>query len=264
MEGKQVKQYLSFDRVAQDYDATRFLPESVREAVVEQMVAIGGLTPGDWVVDAGTGTGRFALPIARRGVRVLGIDVSRRMMGQLLHKRPPANLALMQADLRQLPVRSRCAKAVLVAHVLHLIADWRTVLQECRRVLGTRGVLFLLYEEGKRFPVREYYLALAGERGLLRPVLGTRRADEVLDFMGQMGGAVTLIEHPALQWRARRTHREVLQEVEKRTYSQLWEIPDDVHHELIARTRNYVREQFGSEDEVYTADALVKLYAVRF
>lgn len=264
MESKQVNQYLSFDRVAEDYDATRFLPESVREAVVEQIVAVAELTPGDWLVDAGTGTGRFALPIARRGVRVLGIDVSRRMMSQLLRKAPPANLALVQADLRRLPVRSRSAKAVLVAHVLHLIADWRTVLQECQRALETGGVLFLLYEQGKRFPAREYYLALAGERGLLRPVLGTQGADEVLGFVRQIGGAVTLIEHPTLQWQARRTHREVLQEVEKRTYSQLWGIPDDVHRELMAQTRNYVRKQFGSEDEVYTADALVKLYAVRF
>lgn len=264
MESKQVNQYLSFDRVAEDYDATRFLPESVREAVVEQMITVANLTPGDWVVDAGTGTGRFALPIARRGVRVLGIDVSRRMMSQLLRKGPPANLALVRADLRRLPVRSRSAKAVLVAHVLHLIADWRTVLQECRRVLQAGGVLFLLQEEGKRFPAREYYIALAGERGLLRPVLGTRSVDDVLDFVRQIGGAITLIEHPALQWQARRTHREVLHEIEKRTYSQLWEIPDDVHCELMAQTRNYVREQFGSEDEVYTADALVKLYAVRF
>jgi hypothetical protein len=29
-------------------------------------------------------------------------------------------------------------------------------------------------------------------------------------------------------------------------------------------TRRYVREQFGSEDEVYTTEAFVKLYAVRF
>ncbi|MGQ9880567.1 MAG: class I SAM-dependent methyltransferase [Armatimonadota bacterium] len=264
MGSKQVNQYLSFDRVAEDYDATRFLPESVREAVVEQMIAVANLTPGDWVVDAGIGTGRFALPIAWRGVRVLGIDVSRRMMSQLLRKTPPDNLFLVQANLRRLPVRSRSAKAVLVAHVLHLIADWRTVLRECRRVLGADGMLLLLYEEGKRFPARERYMALAEVRGLLRPGLGARSADEVLDHLRQMGGTVTRVEHPSLQWQARRTHREVLHEIEKRTYSQLWEIPDDVHRDLMAQTRNYVREQFGSEDEVHTADALVKLYAVRF
>jgi len=264
MEDKPISQYLSFDRVAEDYDATRFLPESVREAVVAQILAVAGLAPGEWFVDAGTGTGRFALPMARRGVRVLGIDVSRRMMSQILCKTPPANLLLVQADLRKLPVRSRCAKAVLVAHVLHLIADWRAVLQECRRVLGADGVLFLLYEEGKRFPARERYMALAGERGLLRPVLGARSAEEALDYLQQMGGVVRRMEHPSLQWQARRTHREVLKELEKRTYSQMWDIPDDVHRELLAQTLSDVREQFGSEEAVYIADAAVKLYAVSF
>lgn len=264
MESQPVSQYLSFDRVAEDYDATRFLPELVREAVVEQIVAVAGLTPADWFVDGGIGTGRFALPIARRGVRVLGIDVSRRMMSQLLRKTPPDNLFLVQANLRRLPVRSRSAKAALVAHVLHLIADWRTVLRECRRVLGADGTLLLLYEEGKRFPARERYMALAEVRGLLRPVLGARSSDEVLDHLRQMGGTVTRVEHPSLQWQARRTHREVLQELEKRTYSQLWDIPDDVHRELIAQTLDAVREQFGSEEEVYVADAAIKLYAVKF
>ncbi len=259
-----MRRYLSFDRVADDYDATRFLPEAVREAVVEQILSAASLSSKDWFIDAGVGTGRFALPIARRGINVLGVDVSRNMMRQLLRKHPPANLYPARADLRRLPVRSCCISAVLVAHVLHLIADWREVLLECRRVLKSGGVLFLLYESGKRFPAREYYIQLARERGLLRPTLGVQNADEALEFVRESGGAVSLIEHPSLQWQARRTHREVMQELEKRTYSQLWDIPDEAHRELMHRTLLYIREQFGSEDEVYTAEAVVNLYAVRF
>jgi ubiquinone/menaquinone biosynthesis C-methylase UbiE len=262
--GKPLIPYLSFDRVADEYDATRFLPETVREAVVERMVSTASLGGEDWFLDAGVGTGRFALPMARRGVNVLGVDVARNMMRRLLQKHPPANLYVARADLRRLPVRSRSISAVLVAHVLHLIADWRWVLLECQRVLRQDGVLFLLYESGKRFPAREYYIQLAGERGLLRPTLGAQSTDEVLEFVRDLGGAVTLIEHPSLQWLARRTHREVLHELDKRTYSQLWDITDEAHHELMEHTRRYVREQFGSEDEVYTTEAFVKLYAVRF
>lgn len=259
-----MRRYLSFDRVADDYDATRFLPETVREAVVEQIFSAASLSSKDWFIDAGVGTGRFALPIARRGVNVLGVDVSRNMMRQLLRKHPPANLYLARADLRRLPVQSYSVSAVLVAHVLHLIADWREVLLECRRVLRRDGVLFLLYESGKRFPAREYYIQLAGARGLLRPTLGVQNADEALEFVRASGGAVSLVDHPSLQWQARRTHREVMQELEKRTYSQLWDIPDEAHRELMYRTLLYVREQFGSEDEVYTAEAVVKLYVVRY
>jgi 2-polyprenyl-3-methyl-5-hydroxy-6-metoxy-1,4-benzoquinol methylase len=88
VEGKPLIQYLSFDRVADDYDATRFLPEPVREAVVEQMISTAFLSGKDWFLDAGVGTGRFALPMARRGVNVLGVDVARNMMRRLLQKHP--------------------------------------------------------------------------------------------------------------------------------------------------------------------------------
>jgi ubiquinone/menaquinone biosynthesis C-methylase UbiE len=262
MAAKPLTPYLNFDRVADDYDATRFLPETVREAVVDQLLT--ALAPGGWVLDAGVGTGRFALPLARRGVHVLGVDVSRNMMRQLLRKHPPSNLVAVQADLRRLPILSRSISVVLVAHVLHLVADWREVLLECRRVLQSNGVLFLLYEEGKRFPAREYYLARAREGGHLRPTLGAQTADEVVAFAEQAGGAITSVDHPSLHWQARRSHREVLQELEKRTYSQLWDISDEVHRDLMQQTLRYVRQEFGSEDETCATEAVVKLYAVRF
>ncbi len=264
MEGKPPDEYLSFDRVAEDYDATRFLPEPVREAVVEQVMTSAPLAPGDWLLDAGVGTGRFALPLVQRGVRVLGVDVSARMMRQLLRKNPPENLWLARADLRRLPLRTQSVSAVLVAHVLHLIADWRRVVAECARVLRAGGALFLLYEGGKRFPVREYYLQMAGERGLLRPPLGAGSAEEVLEFVRGLGGDVQLIEHPSLQWQATRSHREVLQELDRRTYSQMWEIPDEAHREMMAQTLRWVREQFGSEDALVSTEAVVNLYLVRF
>ncbi len=264
MQDRSVSEYLSFDRVAADYDATRFLPEPVRDAVVEQLLSAAALSPGQWLLDAGTGTGRFALPLARRDVRVLAVDVSVKMMRQLLRKHPPASLCLAQADLRRLPVRTQSVGAVLMAHVLHLIADWRAVLHECRRVLRGGGGLFLLYESGKRFPAREHYLQLAGERGLLRPTIGAPSAEVVLGYVRELGATVELIEHPSLQWRASRSHREVLQEMDKRTYSQMWELPDEAHRELMTQTRRWVREQFGSEDAVISAEAVVKLYAVRF
>lgn len=264
MESQQLGPYLNFDRVADQYDATRVLPEAVREAVVEQVIAAAGLGAGDTFLDAGVGTGRFALPLARRGVSVLGVDVSPKMMRQLLRKKPPDNLVLAQADLRRLPVRSGAVRGVLVAHVLHLIADWRMVLLECRRVLSRNGLLFLLYETGKRFPAREHYLSLARERGLLRPAIGAQNAEQALDYVRQLGGAVSLSEHPSLRWQARRTHRDVLQEIDKRTYSQTWDIPDGAHRELMTQTLQYIREQFGSEDEVHVSDAVVNLYAVRF
>jgi predicted TPR repeat methyltransferase len=67
------------DRVAAKYDeslADMFKP-SVVDAVVE---VLAGLAGGGRALELGIGTGRIALPLARRGVALHGIDLSRAMV----------------------------------------------------------------------------------------------------------------------------------------------------------------------------------------
>jgi SAM-dependent methyltransferase len=49
--------------------------EAHREATVTFLVERLGLRPGDTVLDQCCGTGRLSLPLARRGLRVLGVDL---------------------------------------------------------------------------------------------------------------------------------------------------------------------------------------------
>jgi SAM-dependent methyltransferase len=71
--------------VAQRYDtdsAGRFEPESV-DPVVDVLAELAG---DGRALEFGVGTGRIALPVARRGVPVHGIDLSRAMVAQLRAK----------------------------------------------------------------------------------------------------------------------------------------------------------------------------------
>jgi cyclopropane fatty-acyl-phospholipid synthase-like methyltransferase len=54
-------------------------------AEVEFLVEELRLTTGDRVLDVGCGTGRHAVPLARRGCRMVGID----SRGMLRRRRPP-------------------------------------------------------------------------------------------------------------------------------------------------------------------------------
>jgi cyclopropane fatty-acyl-phospholipid synthase-like methyltransferase len=66
------------DRVASRYDDD---DEVFEPAVVEPVVDfLAGLARGGAALELGTGTGRIALPLARRGVRVHGIDLSGAMV----------------------------------------------------------------------------------------------------------------------------------------------------------------------------------------
>jgi SAM-dependent methyltransferase len=73
------------ERVAATYDessAGMFEPRVV-EAAVE---VLAGLAGGGRALELGIGTGRIALPLARRGVPVHGIDLSRAMVARLRAK----------------------------------------------------------------------------------------------------------------------------------------------------------------------------------
>ncbi|MFD5000335.1 class I SAM-dependent DNA methyltransferase [Streptomyces buecherae] len=71
--------------VAATYDAStaeRFQPEVVDPTVD----VLAGLAGGGRALEFGVGTGRIALPLARRGVPVQGIDMSRAMASRLAAK----------------------------------------------------------------------------------------------------------------------------------------------------------------------------------
>jgi SAM-dependent methyltransferase len=72
-------------RVAERYDETSsemFAPEVVEPAVE----LLAGLADGGAALELGIGTGRVALPLARRGVEVHGIDLSPDMVAKLREK----------------------------------------------------------------------------------------------------------------------------------------------------------------------------------
>jgi SAM-dependent methyltransferase len=73
------------ERVAASYDessAEMFAPEVVGAAVE----VLAGLAGGGQALELGIGTGRIALPLARSGVDVHGIDLSRAMVARLRAK----------------------------------------------------------------------------------------------------------------------------------------------------------------------------------
>jgi 16S rRNA A1518/A1519 N6-dimethyltransferase RsmA/KsgA/DIM1 with predicted DNA glycosylase/AP lyase activity len=68
--------------VAERYDA--LWPELFDPTVVEQTVEFLALWAGAGpALEFGIGTGRIALPLSRRGIRVHGIELSPAMAGQL-------------------------------------------------------------------------------------------------------------------------------------------------------------------------------------
>jgi len=130
-----------FDRAAGFYDATRGFPPGVEDAVASAFAAAGGLGPASRVLEVGVGTGRIALPLARRVGRVFGVDRSAPMLAKLVEKRGALPVDPVRGDVTALPFAGASVEAAVAVHVFHLIPGWRRVLAELARVLRPGGLL---------------------------------------------------------------------------------------------------------------------------
>jgi ubiquinone/menaquinone biosynthesis C-methylase UbiE len=92
-------------------------------------------------LEIGIGTGRFALPLVRAGLSIVGVDISREMLRRLVINAGGSPPPIAVADATSLPFRDRSFTSAIAAHVLHLIPRWTTAVDELLRVLRPGGVL---------------------------------------------------------------------------------------------------------------------------
>ena len=108
------------------------------------------LEAGGLVVELGVGTGRVAIPLARAGVSMLGLDLSRQMLAVAARKARAAGvserLALARADMRRFALVRPAALVTIPARAfLHLLTtdDQLSTLASCRAALQPGGRLAL-------------------------------------------------------------------------------------------------------------------------
>lgn len=222
---------VEFDRIAPIYDETRQPPS--REEL-DTLVAL--LADCRTVLDAGIGTGRFAVPLRAHGFEIVGVDLSLGMMRRARAKGVPA---LLRANVLRLPLTDRSVDAGFMSHVLQLLPDSRRALHELGRV-ARRTVVVQLPEwfEGPPSDAwrqrRARYREIATELGYPLPERGKRywhSLDELSEIASPRSVQVVTRPPPAegfseerfSQWRA-----------EMMGGGQL---PAEVHEEIVRRLR---------------------------
>ena len=105
------------EQVAQRYDESS--DEMFAPAVVDPAVDfLADLAGGGRALELGIGTGRIALPLARRGVAVHGIDLSRAMIARLRDKPGGAEIPVTIGDFSTTRVEGTFALAYLVFNTI--------------------------------------------------------------------------------------------------------------------------------------------------
>lgn len=245
---------ISFDRAVDYYDSTRGYPPGVAEQLRDAIVATLHLSRRARLIEAGVGTGRIALPFIEAGYFYVGVDLSRRMMGQLLQKLDGRSHSahLVCGDVMRLPLADAVFDAAVMVHVLHLVADWRQVLDEIRRVLHSQGAIVIASDERDgqegapptpRAQVQQAWSAILDELNV-PPDQRRDGAPHGLDerFREHLVAAGAAVERLTLLTYRQypQTVRSVAQRYQERMYSSCWVLPDDVHAEAARRLHHWV------------------------
>nr|PZN88612.1 MAG: hypothetical protein DIU54_01620 [Acidobacteriota bacterium] len=132
--------------VAEGFDALRFSGDVGRFLLEEQarlLEAALDPSPARRILDVGTGTGRAAIGLARRGARVTGLDASIEMIGVARVRAADAGVRIpfAVADAHALPLPDRSVDAAVSLRVIMHALDWRRCIAELCRVSRWRVVV---------------------------------------------------------------------------------------------------------------------------
>ncbi len=198
--------------MADRYDETR--GGDARTANVTD--ALRPWLPAGRVLEIGVGTGAIAADLGRPAP--LGVDLSMPMLVQAAARLGPR---IAQGDVVQLPVRGGSLDAVVAVNVLHLLPDLPAALAEVARVLRPDAVLVASGLEGDRPSVDDITATHGDVVSRLRPFpLPSSEALEGLGWQVVHDGFTAPL-------RVDISPAEAADQVEARTWSWSWHVPDE-------------------------------------
>ncbi|MCI4319089.1 MAG: methyltransferase domain-containing protein [Thermoplasmata archaeon] len=214
---------ISFDRVASVYDATRGLPPGAERDVADRLAR---LLAKEKTLEVGVGTARWARPLQLRGAWVVGVDLGRSMLAVARSK---GFSAAVQANALHLPFRDATFDGALANHLLHLLHDVPSALEEVGRVISGRLRSIVEYEVARPDLMGEY-IELVGNAGLNpRPPGVSERSlarrltpDRVQD---------------ASVFHVRASSGPALGAIESRAFRDTWGTPEPLHQEILSTLR---------------------------
>jgi ubiquinone/menaquinone biosynthesis C-methylase UbiE len=255
-----------YDTIADIYDQTRWLTESVAEEVADFIVELVNASPETSFLEPGVGTGLNVLPLVRRGYAVTGIDVSQEMLDQFRRKlqKVPQNLSLIHADASQLPFPDRSFNVVLTVHMVHTVSNWKTFLNEIDRVLKPEG--FYLHAQWITPPARMEFerqfrtiLSKYEELRESKPVDELIEEIDVEKYFHSKGYQSTYVV--ARAWRVSNTVEELLNFFKSRAYGLCWRVTDEIFAQVMEVFEAFCVKHYGSLETELSSEAKFEIWS---
>ncbi|MEY2632696.1 MAG: hypothetical protein RIR00_1350 [Pseudomonadota bacterium] len=148
------------------------------------------------ILDVGCGTGRASLPLARRGLRVTGIDSSQAMLDETRRQAGEVPVTLLQGDVAQLPLPDAAFDFLVSLNVVVHFPNWQEIMEEWSRVLrpGGRAVFDIHSRNHYRAALPPEAAAAFIDRGTTAGRFGefmaTAQAEDIIDWADAHGWTV--------------------------------------------------------------------------
>ncbi|HXT81261.1 MAG TPA: methyltransferase domain-containing protein [Acetobacteraceae bacterium] len=244
----------NYSKIASRYDATRDLPEGMLAACYDRLISQGLFPPGGRILDAGCGTGQVSLPLAARGYDVRGIDIATAMTSVAQAKvRPDWRARYTVGDVRDIPAEDGSFDAAVVSKLFQHVEDWQQGCRELIRVVRPGGCIVQINERGAfGNAVRRFFSRKADERGFGNRYAGLNPhgGAELSAFMRSQGCQPVPIDMSDLRWETEISYGEAIGRIQEGLFAEFWDLPREVHDQLVAKTLAWIDTQPDGRDTV--------------
>jgi ubiquinone/menaquinone biosynthesis C-methylase UbiE len=257
---------VDFGRVAEDYEATRAIPDTFMQELIEDIIQTCDLKPENLVLELGCGAGRFLRALIGQKIPAVGLDISQGMLEKACIKNRSTEFLrshLLFGDAVAIPLSKGVFKAILAIHLFHLMTDWRDALIEIIHVLSSDGTIITGHVGAVTYQsfLNQLYRQRRNELGYATTTPGADPSKVVAELT-TYGAKVethnyqTLVEVPL---------HVTLSYLERRVFSSMWRnLPDVVHRQIMQEIYAAATTQFKDLNDIENIQIDAQLHFITF
>lgn len=257
-----------FDSQADTYDQRVGLPPGIDRAVVQAVLTLTSVQPGEVVVEVGAGTGQIGQWFVQEAVRYVGFDRSQGMLQRFRRRlaSPSQTSTLLLADGDQpWPLRPATVRVIFSSRALHQL-QLAHVVAETLQVAHPQGA-WLLIGRIQRAPhslqaqMQQQLQRLLRHHGL-QPRSGERHQEDLLASYQQRGAeALALLE--VARWRVASTPAAMLAAWQGKEGLGGITVSAEVHQTILATLTDWAAATFDGLEKSIESEVAYSLQGVK-